>query len=138
LRLPTKKDHVAVPTTSLMQATRESTCATALLDRLQFISAAIDKAVLVRLEPKIVDNKLLPLSLKISKYWKLAVSEVLRCKHPDCCTDHLSRGPNPGVRQPQTASMALPKNLVKVRISERIIDDQAHESRWLQSQNSRT
>lgn len=114
----------AVPTISLMQVTRESTCATARLDRLQFNSTAIDEAVLVRLEPKIVDNKLLPLSLKISKYWKLALPEVLRCKYPDCCTDHLSRGPNPGVRQPQTASMALSKNLAKVRISELTINDQ--------------
>jgi hypothetical protein len=97
-----------------------------------------NKAVLVRLELKIVDNKLLPLSLKISKYWKLALPEVLRCKHPDCCTDHLSRGPNPGVRQPQTASMALPKDLVGERISELIIDDQAHESHSLQYRNSRT
>lgn len=92
-----------------MQVTRESTCATAPLDRLQFHSTAIDKASLVRLEPNTVDSKLLPLSLKISKYWKLALSEVLRCKHPNCCTDHLSRGPDLGTRQPRTQAWLYPR-----------------------------
>lgn len=57
----------AVPTISLMQVTRESTCATASLDRLQLNSTAIDKAVLVRLEPKIVDNKLLLFPIEITR-----------------------------------------------------------------------
>jgi hypothetical protein len=122
-----------------MQVIRESTCATAPLDRLQFHSTAIDKASLVRLDPNIVDNKLLPLSLKSSKYWKLALSEVLRCKHPNCWTGHLSRGHNPGARQPATASMALFKNLAKVLISLGSLSMiSAHESQWLPYQNGRT